>query len=302
MAKKIDDQAIIAELQRVAQLLNTKHLSKDQYQKYGRISWMTAANHFGSWSKALRAAGLIPGVPKNKDLLSDDDLLREIITVTHNLKKIPSGSELTAHGRYSLSPYENRWGSLGAARNAAYAKYGLPSELDSDTPTKPISTTAPKNKSRITPIPAQSTIANNLKPHLLKITNPDTRSFVEEAIDCLEAGLYRSAVVMSWIGAVAILYAHVITNKLDDFNAEAQRRDQKWKTAATKDDLALMKESEFLDILAALSILGKNVKEQLKNNCLGLRNACGHPNSYKIGRSQVESHLEILLLNVYEAF
>lgn len=63
-----------------------------------------------------------------------------------------------------------------------------------------------------------------------------------------------------------------------------------------------MKESEFLDILAMLSVIGKNVKEQLKNNCLSLRNACGHPNSFKIGRGMVESYLEILLLNVYESF
>jgi hypothetical protein len=62
-----------------------------------------------------------------------------------------------------------------------------------------------------------------------------------------------------------------------------------------------MKESELLDRVAALSILGKNVKEELKK-CLDLRNACGHPNSLKIGPNAVANHLEILLLNVFNRF
>ena len=83
-----------------------------------------------------------------------------------------------------------------------------------------------------------------LRGHLSKITNPDTREFVEEAIRCLEADLYRASVVFSWIGAVSVLYDYVLTNKLAEFNSEAKRRDSKWKLATTRDDLALMKESQ----------------------------------------------------------
>lgn len=144
--------------------------------------------------------------------------------------------------------------------------------------------------------------AINLRSHLAKIGNPDTRGFVEEAVKCLECDLYRAAVVMSWIGAMSVLYDYVIANKLAEFNAEAKRRDVKWKTAVTRDDLALMKESEFLDILTAISVLGKNVKEHLKNTCLNLRNSCGHPSSLKLGKHTVESHIESLVMNVYEKF
>lgn len=114
--------------------------------------------------------------------------------------------------------------------------------------------------------------------------------------------------VLSWVGAISLLYDHIITHHLAAFNAEASVRivDKHgvsgWKLAKSKDDLALMKESTFLDILADLSILGKNVKEYLKNTCLGLRNSSGHPNSFVLGKAQVEAHLEHLALNIYQKF
>ncbi len=145
-------------------------------------------------------------------------------------------------------------------------------------------------------------IAINLRGHLGGIQNPDTRAFVEEAISCLEANLFRSAVVMSWVGAISILYDYVISTRLSDFNTEAKSRRSDWKMAVTKDDLAMMREAEFLDILANLSIIGKNTKEHLKNNCLNLRNSCGHPSSMIIGKHTVEAHIEFLLLNIYEKF
>lgn len=151
-------------------------------------------------------------------------------------------------------------------------------------------------------------ITLGLRSHLEKISNPDTREFVRESIGCLEADLKRSAVVMSWAGAMSILYDYVFadSDRLKDFNARAtlrfQNTQKKWKPAITKDDLMLMSESEFLDILAHQSILTKNTKERLKSFCLDLRNACAHPSSTIIGKHTVEAHIEFLILNVYEKF
>jgi hypothetical protein len=41
-------------------------------------------------------------------------------------------------------------------------------------------------------------------------------------------------------------------------------------------------ETTFLQIAESISMLGKNVKQELEG-CLRLRNSCGHPNSLKIG-------------------
>lgn len=145
----------------------------------------------------------------------------------------------------------------------------------------------------------------NIKPTLRKYANQindeHAKQFAEEAISALEAGLLRSAVVLSWVGAVSILYAEVINNHASAFNKEAQSRFPKWKNASNSDGLAKMKEYDFLQVLAAISILGKNTKDELEQ-CLKLRNSCGHPNSMKIGEHKVASHIEMLILNVYSKY
>lgn len=148
------------------------------------------------------------------------------------------------------------------------------------------------------------TAAEDLRTAASKIGDSNTGRFLAEAIACFENSLHRACVVLSWVGAVGLLYNQVITKHLASFNAEAQRRDPKWKAAQTADDLARMKEGDFLDVIATppLSIIGKNVKEELKNNCLQLRNACGHPSSLIIGENKVAAHLEILILNVFTRF
>jgi hypothetical protein len=107
--------------------------------------------------------------------------------------------------------------------------------------------------------------------------------------------------VLSWVGAVAVLYEEVWANHLAVFNAEAAKRFPKWTAAKNADDLSSMKESHFLQILHAISVIGKNTKDELEA-CLKLRNTCGHPNSHKIGEHRVASHIETLMLNVFSQF
>lgn len=149
--------------------------------------------------------------------------------------------------------------------------------------------------------PAAVQVATDLRSELKNLKNTNTRAFVEEAIKCYEAELYRSAIVMSWLAAVDVLHNYVHAKRLKAFNAEASRVDARWKVAKTTDDLGKMSEADFLDRIAALSIIGKNVKKELKD-CLDRRNGCGHPNSLKIGPNTVAHHIEILLLNVFKKF
>lgn len=149
--------------------------------------------------------------------------------------------------------------------------------------------------------PAAMQVAADLRAHLDKVRNQTTRAFVEESIRCFEAKLYRSAVVMAWISAVDVLHHVVVTNHLHAFNAEALKFNSKWKSAINQDGLSQMKEADFLDRLVPIGVIGKNVKDELAK-ALKLRNGCGHPNSLKIGSNMVTSHLEVLILNVFEPF
>jgi hypothetical protein len=140
--------------------------------------------------------------------------------------------------------------------------------------------------------------AHELRSLLPTLKNEDARSFLTEAIVCAEQSLFRAAVVLSWVGAVALLHDAAVRKHLTAVNAEATKRDAKWKAAKSADDLSRMKESVFLEIAQAVGLIDKNVKQEL-DACLKLRNSCGHPNSLKIGANKVAAHLETLALNVY---
>jgi len=149
--------------------------------------------------------------------------------------------------------------------------------------------------------PALKNVADDLKVLIKNLPNTDTQLFLEEALLCFEMGCYRASVVLSWAGAVYILYKYIVDSNLDSFNEEATKRDSKWKNAKTIDDLGRMKEKDFIDILVLLSVIGKNVKGELEV-CLKLRNSCGHPNSLEIGENRVAAHLETLINNIYSKF
>ena len=136
---------------------------------------------------------------------------------------------------------------------------------------------------------------------LIKSLDNDAKKYLEEAIVCLENKLFRASVVMTWSAAMHLLKKEVIKNHLHDFNAEAVKANPKWRRAKTSDDLGLMRERDFLDRLESISLIGKDVKQQLQD-CLILRNSCGHPNSLKVEKLKVASCVETLILNVFQRF
>lgn len=151
-------------------------------------------------------------------------------------------------------------------------------------------------------------VSHSLRLLIPKLPNEEAKAFVGEAISCYEAKCYRAAVVLSWVGAVSVLHHHVVNHHLQAFNAEmAVRRSKRnppevWKAAKNPDDLALVSEGEFLEVLVTISVLGKTVKELLKNQCLLLRNGCGHPNSVQSGEHMVAAHLENLVNHIFTKF
>lgn len=142
---------------------------------------------------------------------------------------------------------------------------------------------------------------HNLHTHIASITDPIRRAFVQEAIDCFEAGLNRAAVVLSWVGAAWILQNHVLNNALKPFNASLAARFPKAKTIKTIKNFVPLGEADFLQVCEDAGIIDKAEKKQLQQR-LDLRNDCGHPNNLTIGEHQVASHLEFLLQNVYEKY
>lgn len=149
--------------------------------------------------------------------------------------------------------------------------------------------------------PRIKNVAKDLRALVSQVSDETTRDFLDEAAACFEFGSLRAAVVLSWVGAVSVLQSYVLKHVLDEFNNEALKRNPKWTRAKSADDLSRLKERDFLDILCSISVIGKSVKQELEGSLI-LRNGCGHPNSLKIGKNRVASHIESLILNVYQQF
>ena len=150
-------EQIIAEIRRVVSKINTQHLTRRDFGRNSKISTATVCNIFGSWNRAVIAAGLeqiTHFVPEHKEI-PEEDLMTEVIRLTKELGKRPSGSEMQALGKFSPKPYIKRWGTFAKGREAAYQKLGFP-EL-SDAVTRPSS-----RQEVISPKPA--IIPDTIKP------------------------------------------------------------------------------------------------------------------------------------------
>jgi hypothetical protein len=132
-------EQIIAEIRRVASKLSTQRLTSKDFSRNSKISTATVCHAFGSWNRAVTAAGLeqiTHFVPEHKEI-PEEDLMAEVIRLTKELGKRPSDREMQALGTFSPRPYIKRWGTFAKGREVAYHKLGFP-EL-SDAVTRPVS-------------------------------------------------------------------------------------------------------------------------------------------------------------------
>lgn len=138
------------------------------------------------------------------------------------------------------------------------------------------------------------------------LNNEDTRDFLDEALQCYRHEYYRAATVLSWVGAMHCMFVYVHTYKLKEFNDAAIAKyhnppKHKWKNVKTVEEFANIKELTFLDVVTDIGLIGKSLRKKLGEQ-LDLRNACSHPNSFKLGEQMVAAHLELLILNVFQKF
>lgn len=110
------DEAVLAEIRRVAALMPDHPLTGRAFDSRSRISKTAVVERFGSWSEAKRRAGLIDALPDYSDAAIIDDLRR----VSESSPNEPFTMRLyLAQGRYSRSCVTRRFGGWREALDAA---------------------------------------------------------------------------------------------------------------------------------------------------------------------------------------
>jgi hypothetical protein len=123
----VSDMELLPDLRRVACLLGTAGVSMSQYRQHGLFEESTVSRRFGSWNKALVAAGLSLC---NEVDISDERLFENILLIWQHYGRQPRRGELArSPSTISQSPYNRRFRGWTAALKA-FVDYANSTELE----------------------------------------------------------------------------------------------------------------------------------------------------------------------------
>lgn len=123
--RDVPNEELIAELQCVANLLGAHTVTIDQFNEHGKFHSTTLSRRFGSWFKALEAAGL----KRTRNLhITNEELFENLVAVWLKLGRQPKYQDCTKeHSSFSAGTYEYRFGTWRKALEAfvAWANEGI---------------------------------------------------------------------------------------------------------------------------------------------------------------------------------
>lgn len=127
-----------------------------------------------------------------------------------------------------------------------------------------------------------------------QVADETVRSYVDEAIKCLQAGALRAAVVFLWTGAIRTLHEEALKKGATTINTALQKQDPKTRAVSRIEHFAWVGDRVFLDASPDMGLLDKGQKDTLIEG-LNLRNRCGHPTKFKPGAKKVSGFIEDVL-------
>ena len=140
---------------------------------------------------------------------------------------------------------------------------------------------------------------SSLETLISALNDSDAVDYLNEAVKCLQINALRATVVFLWSGAIKKIRDDVFSCGICDVNAAIIKFDAKAKPIRKLDDLVVIKESVLLLSAQELGLYDKNQRTVLED-CLNLRNKCGHPGKYKVGPKKVSSFIEDLIGIVFK--
>jgi hypothetical protein len=128
------------------------------------------------------------------------------------------------------------------------------------------------------------------------------RPYLEEALECYRRALYRAAILMVWAAVMERLYEAAAERPggIKAFQSANKARfgaGNKYRPLKKQADFLYLGERDFLQLGEDAGMYNRNARKLLHER-LELRNLCGHPTRYVLGREETVIFIESLLLNV----
>jgi len=118
LARSLSPDYCIEEMKRVANKLGHDYLTAEQFDEHGNVSAYRIVKVFGSWHKALSAAGLNPS-PNFKREVPFTDLADDFLNAAIDVGRVPSLVQLTRRSRYVSHTFSGRHGGYDQFKRLA---------------------------------------------------------------------------------------------------------------------------------------------------------------------------------------
>jgi len=114
LGTRYSDEELLAEVRRVAEVVNKPTLTTTEFVSHGRVRLLTLRRRFGGWRSTLEWAGL-GSLKWDPCKYSDEEMLAEVRRVAEVVNKPTlTVTEYKSHGRRSLSVLRRRFGGWGS--------------------------------------------------------------------------------------------------------------------------------------------------------------------------------------------
>ncbi|MEW6713880.1 MAG: hypothetical protein AB1306_02155 [Nitrospirota bacterium] len=165
---------IISEIIRVSNHVAPEPLTQRVFKRNSKISDSKLRYYFGTFNKAVQAAGLTPNpinIPvSGYQKIDDDILLKDLGRLWQEQGRRPTEATISSNGTYSPRPYRVRWGSVAKALVEFERRF--PDNVPSSAPGSEVSAGAHVTKPLVIP-----------ETHKPKAKAPSRRLLFGEPID-----------------------------------------------------------------------------------------------------------------------
>ena len=115
---KYSREELLNHLRALAKQLGRTPTCRD-LDEAGKMSYATYYEHFGSWGRAQKAAGLVPNIKGVRIKYPERDLINHLKELATQLGRTPTLHDIAESGKMSNADYVKHFGSLQRAQKAA---------------------------------------------------------------------------------------------------------------------------------------------------------------------------------------